>query len=69
MINREINTDLSKILIPYENMWVALSEDNTEVIEASNILDELINKLKKEDRRYKFLKVPCFSTVFISVTL
>lgn len=56
--------DLSEILRPYENMWVALSKDNTKVIEAANTLSELFNKINGEDhRKFEFMKVPKFRNI------
>ena len=54
--------DLSEILRPYDNMWIALSKDNSKVIEAAKTLKQLFKKLKGEDvREFEFMKVPDFS--------
>lgn len=61
-------TDLSEILRPYENMWVALSKDNNKVIEASKTLKELFKKLNKKDfREFEFMKVPEFDVCYAPV--
>jgi len=53
--------DLSQILRPYDNMWVALSKNNSKVIEADKTLKQLFKKLKGKDiREYEFMKVPDF---------
>ena len=55
------NNDLSEILRPYDNMWVALSKDNKKVIEAGKSLKQLFEKLKGKDyREFEFMKVPDF---------
>jgi len=54
-------TDFSKILIPYENMWVALSKENMEVVGAGKTLKQLFKKLAGRDHRnFEFMKVPDF---------
>jgi len=61
MLNMRKN-DLSEILKPYDNMWIALSKDNSKVIEAGTTLKQLFKKLKGKDvREFEFMKVPDFS--------
>jgi hypothetical protein len=49
----KINLDLSKILNKsHERMWVALSPDRAKVLDYSNNLLELKNKLKTKDVVY-----------------
>lgn len=58
-------SDLTEILKGYENMWVALSKDNTEVIAASKTLKELFAKLNQKDhRKFEFMKVPEFNICY-----
>lgn len=59
------NVDLSGILRPYENMWVALAKDNSKVVEAGKTLEALIEKLGGNDyRNYEFMKVPEFGVCY-----
>ena len=56
------NSDLSKILLPYENMWVALSQNNRKVMGAARTLTELLKEFKDKDiRKYELMKVPDFN--------
>lgn len=57
--------DLSKKLLPYENKWVALSEDQKEVLGAGNSLKEAEREAEKKSKRYIFLKVPPFSVLYV----
>ena len=57
--------DLSETLRPYENMWVALSKENMEVVEAAKTLERLFQKLSKRDyRNFEFMKVPEFGMCY-----
>ena len=42
-----VMTKVSKILLPYENKWVALSRDNKKVIASGKDVKVLTDKLKK----------------------
>lgn len=58
-------TDLSEILRPYENMWVALSKDNEKVIDSGSTLEQLLKKLGGKDlREFEFMKVPEFGICY-----
>ncbi len=57
--------DLSKKLLPYENKWVALSEDSKQILGAGRTLNEAKKQAEKKGRKYLFLKVPSFDTSFI----
>lgn len=58
-------TDLSEILRPYEDMWVALSKDNKKVIESEKTLAKLFEKLSgKDHRKFEFMKVPKFGVSY-----
>lgn len=62
---KSTSIDLSEILRPYENMWVALTKDNTKVIEAGNTLEILLTKLKGKDvEQLEFMKVPEFGICY-----
>jgi len=64
-MNKEKRADLSSLLRPYENKWVALSMDNSKVIESGSTLDDLLRKLKGKDTRdLEFLKVPNFQMCY-----
>lgn len=57
--------DLSKILLPYENQWVALSLDYKKVIGAGKTLAEAKKKADKKGKKYRFLKVPPFDVAYV----
>jgi len=58
-------TDLSEILRPYEDMWVALSKDNEKVIESGKTLEQLLKKISgKDHREFEFMKVPEFGVCY-----
>ena len=60
-----VKTDLSELLRPYENMWVALTKDNSIVFESGKTLDILLKKLKgKNYRNFEFMKVPEFGVCY-----
>ena len=64
-MSKEKKADLSSLLRPYENKWVALSMDNSKVIESGSTLDDLLRKLKgKDTRNLEFLKVPNFQMCY-----
>lgn len=60
--------DLSKLLLPYENKWVALSRDNKEILGAGNSLKEAEKKAEKKSKGYIFLKVPPFNVSYVPAT-
>lgn len=60
--------DLSKILLPYENKWVALSEDNKKVLGAGKTLEEARKQAEKTKERFLFLKVPSFDVLYVPTT-
>ncbi|MBA7496075.1 hypothetical protein ES702_06673 [subsurface metagenome] len=58
--------DLSKILRPYEDKWVALSQDEKKVIGSGKTLKETSKEVSK--KRYKnpvYLKVPRFDVEYV----
>jgi len=58
--------DLSNLLKPYENKWVALSSDYKKILESGKSLEEIIKKCKK--RKYKrpiYFKVLPFDKAFV----
>lgn len=57
--------DLSKILLPFENKWVALSADQKEVLGSGETLKEAEKEAKKTKRKYLFLKVPPFNIAYV----
>ncbi|MDP2950805.1 MAG: DUF5678 domain-containing protein [bacterium] len=57
--------NLSKILKPYENKWVALSLDHKKVLGAGNSLQEAKQKAEQKNKKYLFLKLPPFNVNYI----
>ena len=57
--------DLSKKLLPYENKWVALSEDNKQVLGAGDTLEQAEKQAKKTGKRFLFLRVPPFDISYV----
>ena len=57
--------DLTKKLLPYENKWVALSEDNREILGSGNSLKEAQKEAEKTNKKYLFLKVPPFNISYV----
>lgn len=60
--------DLSKKLLPYENKWVALSEDKKEILGSGKTLKEAEKQAEKKSKRYIFLKVPPFNISYVPAT-
>lgn len=60
--------DLSKLLLPYENKWVALSQDQKEVLGSGRTLKEAEKQAEKKDNGYIFLKVPPFDVSYVPAT-
>lgn len=60
--------DLSKTLLPYENKWVALSEDSKQVLGAGKTLEEARKQAEKTKKRFLFLKVPPFDISYVPAT-
>lgn len=59
------SVDLSKKLLPYENKWVVLSEDQNEVLASGKTLKEVQKRAEKTHKRYLFLKVPSFDISYV----
>jgi hypothetical protein len=57
--------DLSIILRPYENQWVALSEDNKTVLGAGSTVQEAKEKAAKKSKSYRFMKVLPFDVSYV----
>lgn len=60
--------DFSKLLLPYENKWVALSEDSKKVLGAGNTLDQARKQAEKTKKRFLFIKVPPFDVSYVPST-
>ena len=60
--------DLSKILLPYENKWVALSDDNKKVLGAGDTLEQARKQAEKTKKKFLFIKVPPFNVSYVPVT-
>lgn len=68
MVNKTQNLkliDLSKILKPYENKWVALSLDYKKVLGAGDTLEEAEREAQKKSKEYIFLKLPPFDVQYV----
>jgi len=57
--------DLSTLLRPYENQWVALSEDHAKVLGAGVTLQDAKRQADKAGNPYRFLKVLPFDVSFV----
>ena len=65
-----ITHNLSDLVQPFENQWVALTPDYREVVTSGETLDEVESHLEGKDlQRLVFFKVPRFDAVFIPATL
>ncbi len=60
--------DLSKKLLPYENKWVALSQDHKKILGAGITLKEAQEEAEKTKKKYLFLKVPAFNISYVPST-
>ena len=61
--------NLSKILEPYENQWVALSPDYTHVVASGETLKDVHAKVPEDDREHVvFHKVLPFDALYIPST-
>ena len=60
--------NLTKLLLPYENKWVALSEDKKEVLGSGNSLKEAEREAEKKSKSFIFLKVPSFNISYVPVS-
>ncbi|OGE64760.1 hypothetical protein A3I48_00010 [Candidatus Daviesbacteria bacterium RIFCSPLOWO2_02_FULL_36_7] len=60
--------DLTKKLLPYENKWVALSEDKREILGSGNTLKDAQKEAEKTNKKYLFLKVPPFNISYVPST-
>ena len=58
--------ELADILAPFEEQWVALSPDQTEVVASGDNLDEVERQLKSEEiHEVIFMKVPSSDKIFV----
>ena len=57
--------DLSKKLLPYENKWVALSEDQKEILGSGKTLKVAKQQAEKRGKKYLFLKVLPFDVSYV----
>ena len=60
--------DLTKKLLPYENKWVALSEDKREILGSGNTLKDAQKEAEKTNKKCLFLKVPPFNISYVPST-
>jgi len=65
-----ITYNLSDLVRPFENQWVALTPDYRQVVASGKTLDEVESRLEAKDlKRLVFFKVPRFDAVFIPSTI
>jgi len=62
-LTKSIN--LSKILKPYENKWVALSLNHRRVLGAGDSLKSAREKAEKKAEKFVFIKLPPFGVNFV----
>ena len=66
MSQRHQTKDLSKVLKPYENQWVALSPDYTKVIASGETLRETVAQVREDEKeRAVFHKVLPFDAYYV----
>lgn len=63
------NDNLSKLLKPYENQWVALSYDRMKVLGAGNTLEEAKGKAEKKAREFVFLRLPPYHVNYVPASV
>lgn len=57
--------DLSKKLKPFENKWVALSQDHKKVLGVGDTLDKAKREAEKKNKKYIFIKLPAFDVSYV----
>lgn len=63
------NYDLSELLKPYEDKWVALSYDHRKVLGAGDTLEEAEQQAKKKEKDFIFLKLPPYGVSYVPTVL
>lgn len=58
-------TDLSKILQPYENKWVALSWDHKKILGSGETLKKAEIEAQRTGRKYIFIKLPPYNVNYV----
>lgn len=64
-MNTTNNKNFSEQLKGYENKWVALGENNKEILASGSTLKETKEKADKVGKKYLFLKVLPFNLSYI----
>jgi hypothetical protein len=65
-----ITYNLADLVRPFENRWVALTPDYSQVVASGETLEEVESRVEGKDlQRLVFFKVPRFDAVFIPATL
>jgi hypothetical protein len=59
-----IMTDWSKLLLPYENKYVALSLDEKAVLASGDTLQEVSKIVEERKLKARYMKVPRFDCVY-----
>lgn len=63
------NYDLSKLLKPYENKWVALSYDRREVLGSGKTLEEAEKEALRKAKKFTFIKLPPYNVRYVPTIL
>lgn len=57
--------DITNLVEPYENEWVALSLDHKKVLGAGKTLKEAKTKAKDSNNQFLLLKLPSFNVKYV----
>ena len=63
------NYDLSALLKPYENKWVALSYDQQRVLGVGDTLQEAKQRALAAKESFIFIKLPPYNVNYVPATL
>ena len=59
-----IMTDWSKMLLPYENKWVAISEDERSVLASGDTFEQVSEAVKARRLTARYMHVPDFKSIY-----
>ena len=59
-----IMTDWTKMLLPYENKWVAISEDEKSVLASGDTFDQVSEKVETQHLKARYMHVPDFKSIY-----
>ena len=57
-------TDWKDLLLPYEDKWVAISEDEKTVLSSGDDLQSVVKYIEEQKLKARYLKVPRFDCVY-----